>query len=170
MYDNEKRKVAEGTISSTFPFAIRLRSENPGLARNNKANEEESSNKAKLEDSEDIQGVYIISVAARILEMHPQTLRKYERLGLVTPSRTLGMLRLYSREDIEKLRLIRHLESNLGLNLAGVEFTLELLNHLLEMHQKLTMLEEAKEFVRVVEQEMAELLRRLNLPIQEDAS
>ena len=68
----------------------------------------------------EIQGVYIISVAARILEMHPQTLRKYERLGLINPDRTGGMLRLYSREDIRKIFLIRHLMDNLGLNLAGV--------------------------------------------------
>ena len=54
----------------------------------------------------EIQGVYIISVAARILEMHPQTLRKYERLGLINPERTGGMLRLYSREDIRKIFLI----------------------------------------------------------------
>ena len=61
-----------------------------------------------------MEGVYIISVAARILDMHPQTLRKYERLGLVNPGRTLEMLRLYSPEDIRKLRLIRHLVGNLG--------------------------------------------------------
>ena len=52
---------------------------------------------------EDMDGVYIISVAARILEMHPQTLRKYERAGLVKPSRTVGMLRLYSEVDIARL-------------------------------------------------------------------
>ena len=70
-----------------------------------------------------IGGVYIISVAARILEMHPQTLRKYERLGLINPGRTMGMLRLYSREDIRKVQLIRRL-SDMGLNLAGIEFAL----------------------------------------------
>ena len=128
----------------------------------------EPSGDAPARETHNIQGVYIISVAARILEMHPQTLRKYERLGLINPSRTMGMLRLYSQEDIEKLKLIRHLEENLGLNLAGVEFTLELLNHLLEMLQRLAMLEEAEQFVRIVEGEMAELFRRLNLPLQED--
>ena len=65
------------------------------------------------------EGVYVISVAARLLEMHPQTLRKYERLGLVQPARTIGMLRLYSEEDLYQLRLIRHMEERLGLNLAG---------------------------------------------------
>ena len=114
-----------------------------------------------------LKGVYIISVAARLLEMHPQTLRKYERLGLVRPSRTIGMLRLYSEEDIEKLRLIRYLEENLGLNLAGVEFTLNLLGHLLDMLQKLRRMEEAEQFFGLVEQEMAQLFRRLNLPLQE---
>ena len=55
------------------------------------------------------EGIYVISVAARLLQMHPQTLRKYERAGLVRPSRTVGMLRLYSEEDIVRLRLIKHL-------------------------------------------------------------
>jgi MerR family transcriptional regulator/heat shock protein HspR len=112
----------------------------------------------------ELQGVYIISVAARLLEMHPQTLRKYERLGLVRPSRTIGMLRLYSQEDIEKLRLIKYLEENLGLNLAGVEFTLNLLNHLLEMQRRLSQIEEGAQFLGLVEREMAHLLERLNLP------
>ena len=67
------------------------------------------------------EGVYVISVAARILDMHPQTLRKYERVGLVLPSRTGGMSRLYSDEDIARLQLIKHLVDNLGLNLAGVK-------------------------------------------------
>ncbi|GIT43611.1 MAG: hypothetical protein Ct9H300mP11_15470 [Chloroflexota bacterium] len=72
----------------------------------------------------EVEGVYIISVAARILDMHPQTLRKYERLGLINPGRTIGMLRLYSTEDIKKVRLIRYLSDELGLNLAGVQFAL----------------------------------------------
>ena len=80
---------------------------------------------------EEVEGVYIISVAARILEMHPQTLRKYERAGLVTPSRTVGMLRLYSEEDIARLKLIKHLVGDLGLNLAGVQLVLEAFNRLL---------------------------------------
>ena len=77
-----------------------------------------------------VEGVYIISVAARLLEMHPQTLRKYERLGLIRPVRTVGMLRLYSQDDLRKVMLIRHLMDNLGLNLAGVEFALRLVNNL----------------------------------------
>ena len=62
-----------------------------------------------------------ISMAARRLGMHPQTLRKYERLGLVQPSRTIGSMRVYSREEIERLRLIKYLVDELGINLAGVQ-------------------------------------------------
>ena len=75
-------------------------------------------------------GLYIISVAARILRMHPQTLRKYERFGLVRPSRTIGMLRLYSERDITKLRMIKHLVDEMRLNLAGVEMALSVFDRL----------------------------------------
>jgi MerR family transcriptional regulator/heat shock protein HspR len=64
---------------------------------------------------------YLISMAARELGMHPQTLRKYERLGLVQPSRTIGSMRVYSQGEIERLRLIKHLVDELGINLAGVQ-------------------------------------------------
>jgi MerR family transcriptional regulator, heat shock protein HspR len=66
-------------------------------------------------------GLYFISMAARLLAMHPQTLRKYERLGLVRPSRTIGSMRLYSRDELERLRLIKHLVDEAGVNLAGVQ-------------------------------------------------
>ena len=82
-------------------------------------------------------GLYIISVAAGILEMHPQTLRKYERAGLVQPSRTVGMLRLYSEEDIIKLRLIKHLVGDLGLNLAGVEIALGIFQQIMKMKKSI---------------------------------
>jgi MerR family transcriptional regulator/heat shock protein HspR len=62
-----------------------------------------------------------ISMAARMLGMHPQTLRKYERLGLVRPARTIGSMRLYSREEIERLRFIKRLVEEEGINLAGVQ-------------------------------------------------
>ena len=64
--------------------------------------------------------IILISMAARVLGMHPQTLRKYERLGLVRPSRTAGSMRVYSREEITRLRLIKRLVDDLGVNLAGV--------------------------------------------------
>jgi MerR family transcriptional regulator/heat shock protein HspR len=67
------------------------------------------------------QELYFISMAAEMLGMHPQTLRKYERLGLVQPSRTIGSMRLYSREELERLRLIKRLVDELGINLAGVQ-------------------------------------------------
>lgn len=72
------------------------------------------------------QDVFFISVAAEMLDMHPQTLRKYERLGLIQPSRTVGSMRLYSREELERLRLIKHLVDELGINLAGVQRLLDI--------------------------------------------
>ncbi len=65
--------------------------------------------------------LFFISVAAQMLGMHPQTLRKYERLGLIQPTRTVGSMRLYSREELERLRLIKHLVDEAGVNLAGVQ-------------------------------------------------
>lgn len=70
--------------------------------------------------------LFVISVAARLVEMHPQTLRKYEREGLVAPSRTSGNLRLYSDSDIEQLRQVKYLVEKRGLNLSGVQLALEL--------------------------------------------
>jgi len=67
------------------------------------------------------QELYFISMAARMLGMHPQTLRKYERLGLVQPTRTIGSMRLYSREELERLKLIKRLVDDGGINLAGVQ-------------------------------------------------
>src|SRR2546426_2665860 len=65
--------------------------------------------------------LYLISMAARMLGMHPQTLRKYERLGLVRPSRTIGSMRLYSRDELERLKVIKRLVDDGGINLAGVQ-------------------------------------------------
>ena len=67
------------------------------------------------------QELFFISMAAEMLGMHPQTLRKYERLGLIQPSRTIGSMRLYSREELERLRLIKQLVEKAGINLAGVQ-------------------------------------------------
>lgn len=82
------------------------------------------------------QGLYIISVAAQLLEMHPQTLRKYERAGFIDPPR-MGTLRLYSEEDIARLRLIKYFVEELGLNLAGVELALKLTGRLLSTRARL---------------------------------
>lgn len=74
--------------------------------------------------------LFVISVAARLVEMHPQTLRKYEKEGLIEPSRTSGNLRLYSDRDIERLRQVKYLVDGLGLNLAGVQMVLEMTRRL----------------------------------------
>jgi len=67
------------------------------------------------------QELIFISMAARMLGMHPQTLRKYERLGLVQPTRTIGSMRLYSRDELERIKLIKRLVDEAGINLAGVQ-------------------------------------------------
>ena len=77
--------------------------------------------------------LFVISVAARLLKMHPQTLRKYEREGLIAPSRTTGNLRMYSDRDIERLRQVKYLVEQRGLNLAGVQLALELTHRLREV-------------------------------------
>ncbi len=113
----------------------------------------------------EVQGVYIISVAARLLEMHPQTLRKYERLGLVHPGRTVGMLRLYSESDLKKLRLIRYLETDMGMNLAGVRFILSLLDQLMKMRERLTANENHQNVNDTIDRELTRLFRELDLPL-----
>ena len=78
-------------------------------------------------------GVYIISVAARLLEVHPQTLRKYEKYGLVSPSRSVGMLMLYSEEDLIRLKIIKTLVDDFGVNLAGIAIIMEFVEGLDEV-------------------------------------
>ncbi len=70
--------------------------------------------------------VYLISVVAKALNIHPQTLRQYEREGLITPSRTSGKMRLYSQRDIDRINMILRLTRDLGINLAGVDVILQL--------------------------------------------
>jgi MerR family transcriptional regulator, heat shock protein HspR len=101
------------------------------------------------------QDLIFISVAARMLGMHPQTLRKYERLGLVQPSRTIGDMRLYSREELERIKLIKRLVDEAGINLAGVQRLLSIA----EIAQRLRPL--VRE--RRATQELDELLRILGL-------
>ena len=86
-------------------------------------------------------GRYMISVAADLAGLHPQTLRMYEARGLVRPARTPGGTRLYSENDVERLRLIQRLTSDLGLNLAGVERVLHLEDELARMHRRLDRME-----------------------------
>jgi MerR family transcriptional regulator, heat shock protein HspR len=85
---------------------------------------------------------YMISVAADLVGMHPQTLRIYEQKGLVRPQRTAGNTRLYSELDIDRLRLIQRLTTEIGLNLAGVERVLLLEDELRQMRRRLERMEE----------------------------
>ena len=84
---------------------------------------------------------YMISVAADLVGMHPQTLRIYEAKGLVRPKRTAGNTRLYSESDLERLRLVQRLTTEVGLNLAGVEHVLRLEDQLQRMHRRFEKLE-----------------------------
>ena len=84
---------------------------------------------------------YVISVAAELVGMHPQTLRIYESKGLVRPKRTAGNTRLYSERDLERLRMIQQLTTELGLNLAGVEVVLRLEDELRRAHNRIARLE-----------------------------
>jgi MerR family transcriptional regulator, heat shock protein HspR len=97
---------------------------------------------------------YMISVAAELVGMHPQTLRIYESKGLVRPKRTPGNTRLYSEVDLERLRMIQRLTGQLGLNLAGVETVLRLEDELARMQRRLERLErDVRERVRNVERQ-----------------
>ena len=87
------------------------------------------------------QACYVISVAAKLVDIHPQTLRYYERLGLVRPSRSDGRIRLYSDEDIERLQQIRRLSEDLGVNLAGVDVILNLTEKIKELERELVALQ-----------------------------
>src|ERR687890_1190037 len=94
---------------------------------------------------------YMISVAADLVGMHPQTLRIYEAKGLVRPQRTPGGTRLYSEADLERLRVIQRLTTELGLNLAGVEHVLRLEDELRKMQARMDRLErELREEIRSV--------------------
>jgi MerR family transcriptional regulator/heat shock protein HspR len=94
---------------------------------------------------------YMISVAAELVGMHPQTLRIYEAKGLVRPKRTPGNTRLYSEADLERLRLIQRLTTELGLNLAGVETVMRLEDELRRVRARMERLErETREEIRNV--------------------
>lgn len=85
--------------------------------------------------------LFMISVVSQMLSIHPQTLRMYERAGFVSPSRTEGNTRLYSEEDVERLRMILRLTRDLGVNLAGVEVILSMREKIDEMKQRMEALE-----------------------------
>jgi MerR family transcriptional regulator, heat shock protein HspR len=107
-------------------------------------------------------GVFMISVAAELAEMHPQTLRMYEQRGLITPQRSAKGTRLYSQQDVERLRRIQEMTTELGLNLAGVERVLELEAQLERAQRRLEQLEERSRQMRAeLQAEMDAVARSL---------
>jgi len=85
--------------------------------------------------------VYLISVVAKVLNIHPQTLRQYEREGLISPSRTEGKTRLYSQKDIDRIKTILRLTRDLGVNLAGVDIILRLKEQMAQMEKEIERLQ-----------------------------
>ena len=111
-------------------------------------------------------GVFMISVAAELAEMHPQTLRMYEARGLITPKRSKKNTRLYSHEDVERLRRIQQMTAEEGLNLAGVETVLELERELERARGEIKkMRERAAELERQMDRELERVRRSLRAEI-----
>ena len=106
------------------------------------------------------QGVFMISVAAELAEMHPQTLRMYEDRGLIKPQRSPKGTRLYSQADVDRLRRIQELTCELGMNLAGVERVFELEAQIERMSARLRALEERGEALRAEMESELEQVRR----------
>ena len=106
------------------------------------------------------QGVYMISVAAELAGMHPQTLRIYESRGLITPKRSPKNTRLYSQQDVDRLRRIQELTTELGMNLAGVERVFELEEEMERMRRRLRNLERHAQRVQEELQKEVERVRR----------
>ncbi len=101
---------------------------------------------------------FVISIAARLVNVHQQTLRYYERLGLIEPGRSKGNIRLYSMRDVQRAQQIRRLIDELGVNLAGVEVILNMSDRMMEMERMMTELkEECLEMQREYEAEIARL-------------
>ncbi len=114
-----------------------------------------------MADSPDsTRGVYMISVAAELAGMHPQTLRIYETRGLITPKRSPKNTRLYSQEDVDRLRRIQELTGELGMNLAGVERVFELEEEIERMRRRMRNLERHTQRVQDELQKEVERVRR----------
>jgi MerR family transcriptional regulator, heat shock protein HspR len=118
----------------------------------------------KIEVSTD-RGVFMISVAAELAEMHPQTLRMYEARGLIEPQRSPKGTRLYSQEDVERLRRIQEMTVELGMNLAGVERVFELEQQLDSMARKVAALERRASELTAEVQRLEALRRELRAEI-----
>jgi MerR family transcriptional regulator/heat shock protein HspR len=111
-------------------------------------------------DGDRDRGVYMISVAAELAGMHPQTLRIYEARGLITPKRSPGRTRLYSPEDVERLRRIQELTGRLGMNLAGVERVFELEEEIERMRDRMRRIEQQADAVREELEQEIDRVRR----------
>ncbi|OGX22817.1 MAG: hypothetical protein A3K54_05220 [Omnitrophica WOR_2 bacterium RBG_13_44_8] len=108
----------------------------------------------------DGKAVFVISIAAELADVHPQTLRIYERKGLIRPVRTASNIRLFSEEDIEKLKLIQKMTQDEGVNLAGVKRILELDKTVKEMHGMIENMErEIMELTHNMEEEIKKIHR-----------
>ena len=114
------------------------------------------------------QPVYMIGIAAKLCGIHPQTLRQYERLGLVTPSRAGAKNRLYSESDILRVRSIQRLTQQLGVNLAGVEIILRLLDEMEEVRSDME--SQFEEYRKLAEERIQNLLSASNAPVRKDTS
>jgi MerR family transcriptional regulator/heat shock protein HspR len=115
---------------------------------------------ASRDRSDTTRGVYMISVAAELAGMHPQTLRIYEARGLITPKRSPKNTRLYSQEDVNRLRRIQELTGELGMNLAGVEKVFELEAEMARMRRRMLGMERQAERIRQELQAELERVRR----------
>ncbi|HWA83061.1 MAG TPA: helix-turn-helix transcriptional regulator [Fimbriimonadaceae bacterium] len=112
------------------------------------------------------QPVYMIGVAAEMCGVHPQTLRQYERLGLVVPSRAGAKNRLYSDDDIQRVRRIQRLTQDMGVNLAGVELILRLLDDMEDMRREME--QQLREYVIEAERRIQQFMANSNVPLRKD--
>lgn len=114
----------------------------------------------------DNQPVYMIGVAAGLCNVHPQTLRQYERLGLVVPSRAGAKNRLYSESDIKRIRQIQRLTQEMGVNLAGVEVILRLLEDMDDMRRDME--QQLGDYITEAEARLKQMMSNSNVPMRRD--
>ena len=114
----------------------------------------------------DNQPVYMIGVAASLCNVHPQTLRQYERLGLVVPSRAGAKNRLYSEADIKRIRQIQRLTQEMGVNLAGVEVILRLLEDMDDMRRDME--QQLGDYITEAESRLKQMMSNSNVPMRRD--
>jgi MerR family transcriptional regulator/heat shock protein HspR len=114
----------------------------------------------------DNQPVYMIGVAAQLCGVHPQTLRQYERLGLVVPARAGAKNRLYSEYDITRVRRIQRLTQEMGVNLAGVELILRLLDEMEDVKKDLEI--QLAEYIQEAERRIQQLMANPTVPLRKD--